>query len=222
MEIEDIIKIQKAELESTKDLLAKIIFEKDSGLTVIGLMFRNNSEKTFMRRAVLNALRNQNIEKYWFASTAWYLTENVNEKGKQLYRQPSRDVNRKECLIIIEFRKDKNNKMFFFDIQRKNDTITFSEEKSSTKIMDSYWDLWESEHQLDIKNDEYVTGVNKAFITNSLKEIMKDKINLINDETSEEDIAKMAMETMKEFMEKVKEQDKTLLEDVDKFDDDNA
>jgi hypothetical protein len=224
MEMSDVIKVEKLELVKTKDLCSKIVFLKDNSLNMVMLNFKNNEQKHLMRKKALELIHKLDVEIYWFSSTAWFLTQ--EKDGKNLYKRPSRDVNRKECFMVTEFRKDRKNKVYFAEIKRdmQNDVLFIEDEKTNSLLnkqdnMQSYWDAWADEQQMDIENKKMIEENNEKFIKNASAELIKKHSQEIANAKTSEDFAKIIVQLAKEAKEKINEENKTLLEDPEEFED---
>lgn len=220
----DVIKVEKLELVKTKDLCSKIVFLKDNSLNMVMLNFKNNEQKHLMRKKALELIHKLDVEIYWFSSTAWFLTQ--EKDGKNLYKRPSRDVNRKECFMVTEFRKDRKNKVYFAEIKRdmQNDVLFIEDEKTNSLLnkqdnMQSYWDAWADEQQMDIENKKMIEENNEKFIKNASAELIKKHSQEIANAKTSEDFAKIIVQLAKEAKEKINEENKTLLEDPEEFED---
>lgn len=224
MEIQDVIKIEKMELVRTQDLCSKILFLKDNSFSMVMLQFKNDKEKHFMRKEALEMIRKMDVDRYWFSSTAWFLSQ--DKDGKNLYKRPSRDANRKECFLVTEFRKDRKNKVYFVEIKRDiHNKVTFIEDEEMNKNLNSqdnlqsYWDAWADEAFLDFDTSKMINENNEKFLKNSVDELVnRHKEELENIQTPE-DLFNVTKKIITEFQEKLKEQNKTLLEDPEEFED---
>jgi len=224
MEIEDVIKVEKMELVRTKDLCSKILFVKENTLNMVMLNFKNNEQKHFMRKKALELIDKLGVELYWFSSTAWFLTQ--EKDGKNLYKRPSRDVNRKECFMVIEFRKDRKNKIYFAEIKRglQNDVVFIEDEEKNNSLnkqnnLQSYWDAWADEQEMDFENKKMINENDEKFIKNTIAGLMRKHSEEIDNAKTSEDFTKLMLQIGKEAGEKLKEQNKTLLEDPEEFED---
>lgn len=222
LEMEDVIKIEKLGLVTTKDLCSKIIFIKDKSITMMMLEFRNGKEKDIMREKAIELIKSIGVDRYWFSSTAWFLTQ--DKDGKNIYRQPSRDVNRKECFMVTEFRKDRKNKIYFAEIKRDlHNEVTFLEDKEINEGMNkdnnlsSYWDAWADVKAMDVETHKMIRENNEKFIRNSVKEFMGKHKEEIDNVQNPEELTVLLAKLTKEFDEKLKEQDRTLLENPEEM-----
>lgn len=224
MEIQDVVQIEKMELVESNDLHSKILFLQNKSLGMIILNFKDDKEKHLMRKKSLELLKSINADRYWFSSTAWFLTQ--DREGNNLYRRPSRDANRKECFMVTEFRKDRKNKVYFAEIKRDiHNKVTFIEDEEMNKNLNSqnnlqsYWDAWADEEFLDFDTSKMINENNEKFLKNSVNELVdRHKEELDNIQTPE-DLFNVTKKIITEFQEKLKEQDKTLLEDPEEFED---
>jgi len=224
MEIEDVIKVEKLELVRTKDLCSKILFVKENTLNMVMLNFKNNEQKHLMRKKALELVNKLGVEAYWFSSTAWFLTQ--EKDGKNLYKRPSRDVNRKECFMVIEFRKDRKNKIYFAEIKRglQNDVVFIEDEEKNKMLnkqnnLQSYWDAWADEQEMDFENKKMINENDEKFIKNAVEELVKKHSEELHNIQSSEELLNLTKNIINDFKDKLKEEHKTLLEDPEEFED---
>lgn len=224
MEIEDVIKVEKMELVRTQDLCSKILFVKENTLNMVMLNFKNNEQKHLMRKKALELVNKLGVELYWFSSTAWFLTQ--EKDGKNLYKRPSRDVNRKECFMVTEFRKDRKNKIYFAEIKRglQNDVVFIEDEEKNNSLnkqnnMQSYWDAWADEQEMDFENKKMINENDEKFIKNAVEELVKKHSEELHNIQSSEELLNLTKNIINDFKDKLKEEHKTLLEDPEEFED---
>jgi hypothetical protein len=219
MNITEVIKIEKKLLFKDGDLSTKIVFVEENGLHMIPLPFRNSSEKEYMRRQSMKLIHLLNVKKYWFISTAWVTIQSKKDIGKQLYRQPSRDINKKEAFLVMEFNIDsRENIMAFYMIERNNKKITLKESKLIKGMkMDSYWDAWADIEKLDKQSNEMIEENDKAFLSKTIEETIKKYRDKIYGSKSEEEFLNILKEMEDNISNKIKDQNKTLLESQDEI-----
>jgi hypothetical protein len=224
MEIQDVVKVEKVELVKTKDLCSKILFIKDNAFNMVMLQFKNDEEKHFMRKKSLELVKKMDVDRYWFSSTAWFLTQ--DKKGNAPYRRPSRDANRKEGFMVVEFRKDRKNKVYFAEIKRDiYNNVTFLENEEMTNNLNSqdnlssYWDAWVDEKELDIKTAKEINEQNENFIKKVTASLMKKHKDEFKNIKSTEEFLILLNKLVLEANEKFDKQNKTLLEDPEEFED---
>lgn len=224
MEIKDIINIEKDTLEKTGESFPKIFitnvdkvedFDKKA-LVVLCLNFSNKQEKEKMREKAMELIANSDVDRYWFSSTAWVSSRDKNEKS--LYKSPSRDLNRKEALIIIEFNKHDKNKAFFQEYTHKDGVITYGKEKilGDGDGLQSYWDAWNDTDEIEM--DNLIHKQNMEWMKSVLEKIMEKYYDEVVACKTSDEMEVLLEKAKKDIDDIIKKENETLLEDVEETD----
>lgn len=212
---DDIVNTAKQIMSVNGKHLPQAIIEANDGNLIMCMMdFSDDESKEASLRYLREFIHKGNIKRYFFVTEAW-LSE-VNPKNK-MYRRASRDVDRKEVLMISEYRSDLTVKNLTCFFKRENDKIVFTEEKH-TEGGDSVWNCYLELDDLNEKLDNVVKEVNENFIKEQSKKIA-DKYNdkFFSCKDAKERVV-VINEMVKEMLQIKEEQMKTILEDVNEND----
>ena len=227
IDVDTILDMAKSELENFKEITAKVIFEaidektNKKGLAVMIVIWKNRKEKEYMKEKLRETLVNLNLDKYWTVMEAWVSAA----KDDEFTKMPSRDINRKECIIVNEIRKDRKNKCLFQLFNKNGDNIEYEDnemlDNKAESTVASSFDIWESIPELNKKHDETVIKHNKKVVENHIKFLTNKYLKEFKaaceskDSQAFEKVAKKVELEMEEFR---KKQDSFLLEDVEESD----
>jgi hypothetical protein len=143
---------------------------KPNGEIVIALlMFRNNEEKEQIRQVTRHLIEKENITHYFTIMESWL----SQQDGSMPYVQPSKRVDRKEALVIIEFRKGEKEKGFAQIFSRKGKKIVWGE-KNELGESHSIWNFFLEEEGVNERMDKVVKDTNEKYVKQMAKK-MSDK-----------------------------------------------
>jgi len=106
-------------LEKTGKHSPQIIVETPHGVVMVVLCFRNQDEKKKMHEQIRGLIQKSKVNNYFYVAEAW-MSEQKKDNPAIL---PSRDIDRKEVLIVSEFRKDGFGESIMNEFERKGDSI---------------------------------------------------------------------------------------------------
>jgi len=189
--------------------MALVFDEKEKRIGIAYLSFNSDKEKSHMRNQLKEQILKNDIKRYITIFLAWCAIT----KDK-IYRRPSRDINRREILIVTEYTptKVKVISQYF----KRNDKEIVFEEEIDLSNGESIWNFYNDDEQIFAKQDKYIEKVYDDFYKNLSKEVyakFKDKMD--NAKTKKEKIT-VFKEILEEADKRVKDQDKTMLEDIHK------
>lgn len=132
MSFEEHVKFAKDALKEVGSLRTQMVVPTTKGLEVYMLMFENDEQKREMINAMRTMVDARQIDRYIVMTEGWM--------GQKLNTRPSEDPERKEGLIIFEFRRNGMNKSKVIMFHRENDEIVFEDEidMSGSDTTESY------------------------------------------------------------------------------------
>jgi hypothetical protein len=226
MEIEEIVKIAKDVLQETGRHTMQLVVEtskiNDDGTIenelhmVIVPSIINQAQKDEVAKYLRPLISDFKAERYFHIMEAWMSIVDVTKK---MFRPASRDIDRKECLVISEYRKDQKNQSVTIPFIRANDgEIYVGRERRMTPgkdIWNAYLEFDGVEESLKKSVDEW----NDAFFKSKAKEFTKKYHPKFVAATSDEERKNILREMMSEMKEEATKQKKTMLEDTEAEDD---
>lgn len=108
---------------------------KDKTLSVYGLKFRNTEEKEKMCNAFRKKVMKEKISQYFVVMEGW-LSSNIHV-------MPSKDINRKEILIISEFNESMERKVIIIPFTRNGDDIVWHEKIELSDDNGEQYNAWD-------------------------------------------------------------------------------
>lgn len=198
----------KAELTSTGSIQPKIIAKKDGKVTIMLLEFPNSDGKELSKKIVKGKLKQMQPDEYYFISEAWVSTA----KDDRLYRQPVRDIDRKEAIIVMKYKKElKECKVAHSMFTKEGEKFIFEDLPDSIQYSGSAWDIW---HEIDTRH--VIKEHNEKVIKKWAKEIKEEMWPEMDAAKTIEEKKAILLKTIHKCKEKHKEHMKSLLEDTEK------
>ena len=206
----------------------QLMVEDHNGNFGIILMEFDDKNKDKMRDKVRSMVVDKlKSERYFFISGGWVSMANMKNKGNMPSIRPSRDANRKECLIVSEYRKDQNNKsrmvIFHWEEKRNQKKLIIDDKqiwdkKGDIKEDSSLWNFFLEKEGVCERIDKQTAEVDKAFFKKEAqlmaKEFDERFKKMIKGEMSFEEKTKFFKE-MNDYMEgRMSRVKQNMLEDV--------
>ena len=214
--IEWVIKQAKLILETTGKHLSQIIANTNvdgkKELAIIAMPLATEKEKETAIAGLRAFVKNMNVDKYWFITEAWMSSF---EKGKKLYRPASRDVDRKEVLIVMEFCRDMTQKCIIIPFKREDKRIIFEKEVSTDKDRSSRWNVFLEREGLDEKMTKFADKIDDSYFRRLAKEMTKKYLDKFNNAKTAEEKMNLLKQMVQEGKEEMLKQNKTILEKVE-------
>jgi len=208
MGLKEITDAAKAELIKNSEIRPKIIALKNGEATFMFLEFPDSEQKEIMRQVVVKKLKEMQPDEYFFISEAWV----SREREDRIHRQPRRDIDRKEAIMIMEYHREmKDCKTSQVMFEKKRNQFVFEKQiTDQLEYVGSPWDIWH-ESNIGARINEH----DQKLFRKWAKEI-KDELygELVAAKTPEEHVT-LLKKTIQRCQEKFKEQQKTILEDTD-------
>lgn len=160
MNITEVEKIALDVLKTTGKHTAQLILCKNNSVEMHVLCFRNDEEKDKMIEIYRKLVNSNCIDKYFMVTEAW-MSDNI-------YIRPSENKNRKECLIIQEFRSDLFCQSIINIFHRENKKIVFDDRQKvvygkDTKEFKTIWNFYledvMDESMQNVYLDEFIKSV---------------------------------------------------------------
>jgi len=132
-------------------MLRKGIKGKKNDIFFAPMTFNNDKEKREFQIALRDVVTKEKITKYWLIMESW-VSSNVHVE------KPSRDINRKEALVITEFSKENpQGRMVFNAFSRKDDNIVWGkrdvlDSSKEKQGLQSSWNFFLE----DISDEEWI------------------------------------------------------------------
>ena len=136
------------------------IFVTPRNELVMVIMKFDSDHKENAIKALRELIEKYNAQSYFTVFESWVSRLKHEE---QIYRQPRRDVNRREALTVMEYRKDRNNDGVMVFFKRNMEEIEF-EEEHSLKGGNSLWDAYLEFDGIQEHLSRSVSDMNKSFI----------------------------------------------------------
>lgn len=221
LDIKEVEEMAVDYLKKTKGHQTQLIFEKDNKIGMVVLQFTDNT-KAKAREEARVLIHRFKLDYYFFVTEGWISMTNKEKLGSMPSIRPSRSVDRKEVLVICEFRKDRKNKSVMRIFERdKDDNPVFVKREAidgSDSMGGSLWDFFLEKEGVEESIDKTMYATNERFFKREAKlmsEKFKDRFaNLMTGKLSEEQQKQLAKE-MNDYMETRKQRvQKKMLEDV--------
>jgi hypothetical protein len=130
MKIEEVERIARDIMETKGSHSPQIILDTGNGYEIAVLLFEDNEQKEKMCDSMRGMINTRNISRYFFITEGWV--------GKNLNVMPSKDPEKRECLIVMEFRKDLKNKTVFNMFTHDGKKIVWGERTFTDSSVESY------------------------------------------------------------------------------------
>jgi len=112
--VEDMAVVQ---METNGQHSPQIMIEHEGTVAMVVLCFRNTKEKDQMFDKIRGMVTRSKVDSYFYISEAWMSEQNENTP----MIRPRQRVDRKEILIMAEFRKDRKNKSVIREFKKSAD-----------------------------------------------------------------------------------------------------
>ena len=197
----------KQELIKDGSIILKAFIVKDDDIVVIMMEYADDNEKDVVRKKVKEFVLNSGSKEYYMVQEMWV----SRQKDDMLHVAPRRDINKREAIAVIRHAPEKSDMLILEFKRDKDDKIIFSDKEHVAEQQSSYWNAWGDNgkkmrdmiHAHDIK------------VINKLKKQMADKFKeeFFACKTVEERMRVM-MKMIEETKRMKSDQEKNMLEDV--------
>jgi hypothetical protein len=142
------------DIDSIKDFAIQIL-KKDKSHAHIGLfetedkkiinvlfIFKNDNEKEEMIKGIRNFVSEKGVTEYILINECWFI---IPKNKSDFDIRPSKNLNRKEMLIISKYTKDSlNDETYLIEFERVKDEIVIKHEEktSSRNDLKSTWNFF--------------------------------------------------------------------------------
>jgi hypothetical protein len=157
-------------LEKTGKHSPQIIVETPQGVAMVVLLFRNREEKWKMEDEIRGLVKKSNVDNYFYVAEAW--TTQLTKDNPVM--SPSRSVDRKEVLMIAEFKRDGSGESIMREFKRKDDKIIWQERAvQKNNEASSSADFFSDPDAVRSKMSEGAFQHNKEYMENFSKQLFK-------------------------------------------------
>jgi hypothetical protein len=162
------IRTSKGIMQETGQHIPQIFFVKNNEITTILMPFDDKSKDEIMSkvRIVFDMIK---PESYYFVSESWM----SERKSGDAYVRPKNDANRKEILMIIEFKSDLTSKNCVVPIIRdKDNKISFGKKRvMSGEGGVTQWNFYLEAEGVKEHMDSDIEKMQKEFLDKRSKEL---------------------------------------------------
>ena len=197
----------KQELIKDGSIMPKAFIIKDAEIIVIMMEYADDDEKDMIRKKLKKFVLDSGSKEYYMVQEMWV----SRQKDDMLHVVPRRDINKREAIAVIRHAPEKSDMLILEFKRDKDDKIIFSDKEQVAEQQSSYWNAWGD----DGKKMRNMIQAHDAKVINKLKKQMDDKFKeeFLACKTVEE-----RMKVMIKIIEEVKrmksDQEKNMLEDV--------
>jgi len=214
----DTAKKQLKESGSHRPVILMVEGEKGKqGIVPLLLDMHSGIAKEHSRKLAKKIILNKKIKRYFFISETWISEMKLGDK---LYREPRRDLHRKEALIVQEYTKEKS---WFWGFIFKKEMVHGKErikwlETTETESGDedlkseSTWDFF---NEATLSKKEMIEESRDAFIKKMSKQFSKEFYPKFREAKGDKEKIKVIMDLIEKGRGKIEDQFKGLLEDTE-------
>lgn len=157
-------------LEKTGKHSPQIIVETPQGVVMVVLCFRTIDEKKQIHESIRTLVQRSGVNNYFYVTEAW-MTKQTKDNPVM---SPSRSVDRKEVLMIAEFKRDGFGKSIMREFKRKDDKIIWQEcAVQKNNETSSFVDFFSDPDAVRSKMNEGAFQHNKEYMENFSKQLFK-------------------------------------------------
>lgn len=165
--IEGLTKVAKGIIESGKQHMPMIhLISKDNEVTICGLGFDSDKGKEKMLELFRKKIQDEKIPRYFIIMEGWV--------GSNAHIRPSRDFERKEALIVSEFRDTMERKIIVVPFIRENNKIKWQEEMNlDDSEQYNRWDFYREDVMDEVIEKQRKEELLKELEKTDLKELVE-------------------------------------------------
>jgi len=216
-EVEDIAVVQ---METNGKHSPQIMIEYEGSVAIVVLCFRNTKEKEEMFDKIRGMIQRSKVSNYFYVSEAW-----MSEQDKDMPMiRPKQRVDRKEILIIAEFRKDRKNKSVIREFKNADGKIVWGKRQTTddAERSTSFIDFFADKEEVSRIMDEDAQKAHSNYLNKLTKKMAskyKDEFKKILDDKDEEGFLKLMDKLQAEAEAEKKRIRQMMLEDPEETED---
>lgn len=216
IQIDDVIDMAKQVLVASGKHSPQLIIEDKQGALHIVVMQFDTKTRDLTVRQIREMVYRLDSERYFVIMEAWM---SIIDAKKKLIRAPRYDVDRKEILMISEYRKDMDNKAIGFPFHREKGEIIFDEPMGMGRDkITEIASLWNAFVELEGVEERMQKGMEEAkeqFFESVAKQIFEKFKPRLEKAKTKEDRAKILKEIFQEADKTMTEQKNSMLVNED-------
>jgi len=156
-------------LEKTGRHAPQVVVETPKGVVMVVLEYRNNEEKDGMHDSIRKLIKQSNVDRYFYISEAWFTKQSKDTP----VMSASRSVNRREMLVICEFKKNMAGKCIMREFAKDDEKIIWQNRSVENSAGDSMLDFFSDPGEMKRRMDAQSYNHNKEYAENFSNQLAK-------------------------------------------------